>query len=227
MTAQDRGGKIEKRPRAANEAFVGPKGVGIATTIGLTGGIASGKSTVSSILRGLGARVIDADAISKWVTRPGTAAWRELVDAFGADVLNPDRTVNRRKLGSKVFNDPEALKRLNAITHPRTIGAIKKEIARSEKSDRVVVIDAPLLIESGMTDMVDQVWVVSVDRETQVHRLMERDHFSQQEAESRMRAQLPLDVKKKYADHVIDNSGSFDKTKAEIEELWNQLAGRK
>ena len=196
------------------------------TTIGLTGGIASGKSTVSNILRGLGAKIIDADAVSKWVTRPGTAAWREIVDAFGPEILNPDRTINRRKLGGKVFNDPEALRRLNAITHPRIIRAIKKEMARWERSDRVVVIDAPLLIEAGMTDLVDEVWLVSVDRETQVHRLMERDNFSQQEAESRMRAQLPLDVKKKYADRIIDNSGSFDQTKARIEELWNQLIGR-
>ncbi|MHB0885627.1 MAG: dephospho-CoA kinase [Bacillota bacterium] len=193
------------------------------TTIGLTGGIASGKSTVSSILRNLGAVVIDADAVSKRVTRPGTAAWRELVDAFGEDIINPDRTINRRKLGGKAFDDPEALKRLNAITHPRIIGAIKREMARAMKSGRVVVIDAPLLIEAGMTDLVDQVWVVSVDKETQVSRLMARDHFSQHEAESRMRAQLPLDVKKKYADRLIDNSGSFEKTKAAIEALWKQL----
>ncbi|MHB8946526.1 MAG: dephospho-CoA kinase [Bacillota bacterium] len=193
------------------------------TTIGLTGGIASGKSTVSSILRNLGAVVIDADAVSKRVTRPGTAAWRELVDAFGEDIINPDRTINRRKLGGKAFDDPEALKRLNAITHPRIIGAIKREMARAMKSGRVVVIDAPLLIEAGMTDLVDQVWVVSVDKETQVSRLMARDHFSQHEAESRMRAQLPLDVKKKYADRLIDNSGSFEQTKAAIEALWKQL----
>ncbi len=200
------------------------KGVKATTTIGLTGGIASGKSTVSSILRNLGAVVIDADAVSKRVTRPGTAAWRELVDAFGEDILNPDRTINRRKLGGKAFDDSEALKRLNAITHPRIIGAIKREMARAVKSGRVVVIDAPLLIEAGMTDLVDQVWVVSVDKETQVTRLMARDHFSQHEAESRMRAQLPLDVKKKYADRIIDNSGSFETTKAAIEELWRQLS---
>jgi dephospho-CoA kinase len=196
------------------------------TTIGLTGGIASGKSTVSGLLRGLGAKVIDADDISKRVTRPGAPAWRELVEAFGQDILNPDRTINRRRLGGKVFNEPAALKKLNDITHPRIVAAIKKEMDRGEKSGQITVIDAPLLIESGMAAMVDQVWVVSVDHQTQINRLMARDHFNEQEAESRTRAQLPLDVKKRYADRIIDNTGNFEQTKATILDLWNEVVAR-
>jgi len=198
--------------------------------IGLTGGIASGKSTVSRVLRELGAPVIDADLVAKDVVRPGTEAWRELVEEFGSDILNDDQTIDRRLLGNKVFGNDHAVRRLNEITHPRVIKAISDRLAdygRTGDPPPGVVIDAPLLIESGMTDMVDEVWLVMVDEETQIQRLMARDHFGVEQALNRINAQIPIGKKRKYADVIIDNTGSVRETRAQVRKLWSRvLEGR-
>ncbi len=195
--------------------------------IGLTGGIASGKSTVSRVLRELGAPVIDADLVAKEVVRPGTEAWRELVAAFGQDILSEDGSIDRRKLGDQVFADPAAVKRLNEITHPRILRAIaaRLEELRTAGAGTVpaVVIDAPLLIEAGMVDMVDEVWVVVVDQETQVQRLMARDHFGLEQAMNRINAQIPLREKRRYADVIIDNTGSVRETRAQVNRHWGRI----
>lgn len=195
--------------------------------VGLTGGIASGKSTVSRILRELGAEIVDTDVLAHEVVSPGTEGWAQIVSAFGNDILRPDGTINRRLLGRKVFPDPEAVKRLNAIVHPRVIRVCEQRIAKArlqkDEHQHVLVIDAPLLIEAGMCDMVDEVWVVRVDEQTQLSRLMERDKFSFNEAISRVHAQMPLAEKLKHADRVIDNTGTVEATRAQIVALWRQL----
>ncbi|RJQ05590.1 MAG: dephospho-CoA kinase [Bacillota bacterium] len=196
--------------------------------IGLTGGIASGKSTVSRVLRELGAPVIDSDLVAKEVVRPGTEAWRELVEAFGDDILLEDRTIDRRKLGDRVFGDPGAVARLNAITHPRIIGEIRERLRKFAEADPkerppAVVVDAPVLIEAGMVDMVDEVWLVVVDQKTQIQRLMARDHFGVEQALNRINAQIPLEKKKKYADVIIDNTGPVRETRARVRRLWDRI----
>lgn len=192
--------------------------------IGLTGGIASGKSTISKMLKELGAEVIDADLVAREVIQPRSAAWREMVEAFGKGILNDDRTINRRRLGSLVFPDPKAVERLNAITHPRILKRIQERVEEARRRGvRVLVIDAPLLIEAGMVPMVDEVWVVKVDPDTQITRLMARDHFTFQEALNRLNSQMPLEEKLKYAHRVIDNKGTPEETRAEVTRIWNDL----
>lgn len=203
------------------------EGGAVLVVIGLTGGIASGKSTVSRVLRKLGAPVIDADLVSKEVVAPGTAAWHELIATFGTDILNDDQTINRRRLGDKVFAEPTALERLNSITHPRIIQAIAERLQAYREAGAGappgVVIDAPLLIEAGMLDMVDEVWLVVVDRRTQMERLMARDHFRADQARNRINAQIPLEEKRSYADIIIDNSGSVRKTEVQVKRLWARV----
>ncbi len=175
----------------------------------------------------MGAPVIDADLVAKEVIRPGTEAWRELVETFGEDILNKDGTIDRRRLGDKVFADPEAVRRLNEITHPRileVIGRRLEEYARlGEDAPPGVVIDAPLLIEAGMVDMVDEVWLVVVDQKTQIQRLMARDHFGVEQALNRINAQIPLEKKKRYADVIIDNTGSMRWTRAQVVREWKRV----
>jgi dephospho-CoA kinase len=192
--------------------------------IGLTGGIASGKSTVSRMLKRLGAHIIDADAVVRELMTPGQPTHADIVRAFGAGVLDPDGTIDRRRLGRMVFADPSLLAQLNAITHPRVIQAIQARLGDLERQgQRVAVVDAPLLIEAGMTGMVDEVWVVAVDPATQVRRLMSRDHYSRREAVQRLRAQLPLEEKVKHATRVIDNTGSLARTRRQVRRIWQEL----
>jgi dephospho-CoA kinase len=181
---------------------------------------------VSRVLRELGAPVIDSDLVAKEVVRPGTDAWSELIEAFGSDILTEDREIDRRKLGDRVFADPAAVKRLNAITHPRIIRAIAERLQElSEPPGRFpgVVIDAPVLIEAGMLDMVDEVWLVVVDEETQIQRLMARDHFGVEQALNRINAQIPIKDKRRYADVIIDNAGSVRETRAQVKKLWERV----
>lgn len=192
--------------------------------IGLTGGIASGKSTVSGILREMGAEIVDADLLAHEVVQPGSEGWAQVVSAFGADILRPDGTINRRLLGRRVFPDPGAVRRLNGIVHPRVIKACLERIETARRlwgdNPHLLVIDAPLLIEAGMDTMVDEVWVVKVDENTQLRRLMARDHFTIGEAMSRVDAQMPLSEKLKHADRVIDNTGPVESTREQMLAIW-------
>ena len=194
--------------------------------IGLTGGIASGKSTVSAKLKELGAAVIDADLLARDVVRKGEIAYNRIVQCFGADILLPSGDINRKKLGNIVFSDKEKLALLNNITHPEIIKRMKERIQELKaEGARVIVVDAAILIEMGLHKYVDSVWVVTVDRETQIKRLIERDKFEYREAENRINSQFTNEVRKKYADVVIDNSKPIEEVEKRLEELWNNITG--
>jgi dephospho-CoA kinase len=168
--------------------------------------------------------VIDADQVAREVVEPGQPAWQEIVDAFGPAVLNPDGTLNRKQLSQLVFRDGEKLRRLNAITHPRVIEHFRQRLQwlRANRPDAVVVLDVPLLFESGMDAMADEVWVVWVDQEIEMQRLMMRDGITHEEAQARVAAQLPLEEKVRRADRVIDNTRSLQETIAQTEALYRQ-----
>ena len=164
--------------------------------IGLTGGIASGKSGISSLLKSRGAFIIDADKIARDVVEPHKKAWEEIVRVWGEDVLLSDLRINRSRLGSLVFGNKEELARLNNITHPEIIREIK-ERALENKDAPIVVVDAPLLIEAGLSSLVEEIWLVSIERENQIKRLIARDNISEKEAVKRIDSQMPLEEKKK------------------------------
>lgn len=193
--------------------------------VGLTGGIASGKSTVSQYLRELGAIIIDADALAKELVLPHSCAWREIVAHFGKDILNEDGSLKRKKLGEIIFQSPNERKVLNQILHPRIIEKTEELIKQYRQKENIplLVVDAPLLIETGMTNMVDEVWVVAIAEELQLKRLSERDNLSEQEAQRRLDAQLPFTEKVKYAQRVIDNSGEIEETREKVRSLWNKV----
>lgn len=187
--------------------------------IGLTGGIASGKTTVSDYLKSLGVCVIDADEVAHEVTSPGSAGFKEIIEEFGEDLLTAEGNLNRKKLGEIVFSDKEALSKLNAIVHPLVIENIRQMLVKIECSP-CVVLDVPLLFESGMDDLCDEVWVVAVDEDTQVKRLMERDGYNLDEATRRVNAQMPLEEKVRRAHRVLDNTGTIEETKRQVDELF-------
>ncbi|MFY9120118.1 MAG: dephospho-CoA kinase [Syntrophomonadaceae bacterium] len=193
--------------------------------IGLTGGIASGKSTVSRALRELGAIVIDADEVAHTIMEPGKPAWEDIIEHFGSGVLNADQTIDREKLGAIVFNNPERLQVLNQITHPRVGEQFKQIITtlRAEKSDAVLFMEVPLLYETHMERICDEVWVVWVDEETQIQRLMKRDGLSREDALKRIDAQMSLDEKARRADFVIDNRYSIEETIASATKYYNNI----
>lgn len=193
--------------------------------VGLTGGIATGKSLVSEILRGLGAYIIDADKIAREVVEPERPAWLEIVEFFGKDIINKDKTINRKRLGEIVFNDPVKKRKLEEIVHPRVIeeeNRMVKEYLKI-KPDGIVIIDAALLIEAGSHKRVDKLIVVYADKETQTKRLMERDGLSRPDAEKRIASQMPLDKKVKMADFVIDNSKDIEDTRRQTIDIFNKL----
>ncbi|KAF0220402.1 MAG: dephospho-CoA [Geobacteraceae bacterium] len=196
--------------------------------IGLTGGIASGKSTVAGMLKRRGAVVIDADLIAREVVAPGEPAYSAVVAEFGEGILNPDRTINRGALGRIVFADPEARRRLEKITHPAIGQRASEKLAELRCGGAAVVFYmAPLLIEAGITSRVDEVWVVYVDRETQVERLMLRDGISREEALRKIAAQMPMDEKRKQGRVVIDNRKTEADTEKQVQEVWEREIGKR
>ncbi|WP_053957537.1 dephospho-CoA kinase [Inediibacterium massiliense] len=186
--------------------------------IGLTGGIATGKSTASFIIKGLGVPVIDADLVAREIVEPKKEAFFEIVKYFGEEVLQKNGDLDRKKLGNIVFSNQEKLKKLNDITHQRIIDEIINKINMYRKLSiyPVIIVDAALLIEMKMNDLVDEVWLVITDKQTQIYRLMERDGFSFESAKKRINAQMSTEEKTKYAHVVLNNSGS-------IEDLTNKI----
>jgi dephospho-CoA kinase len=177
--------------------------------IGLTGGIASGKSAVSAILRNLGAQVIDADTLAREVVAPYQPAWNEIVEIFGNEVLQPDKTLDRKKLRRIVFDDPEARKQLEAITHPKIRQLAQEKIQDCAATGApLVVYEAPLLFEANIHLWLRPVVLVACDMTTQKRRLRERDHLTEAEVEQHLGAQMSLEEKRRLADYVIDNNGS-------------------
>ncbi len=195
--------------------------------VGLTGGIASGKSSAGKILAELGAKIVDSDILARVVVEPGRPALEAIVERFGDGVITDDGILDREKLRDVVFNDRKALNDLNAIVHPEVFREIQREIDdyRNSKPKGPLVLDIPLLYESGADAIVDVVVVVYVDRETQIERLMARDGFSREDAENRVDKQMDLEEKKRRADFVIDNSGSFDDLRRETKTVFIKLMG--
>ena len=192
--------------------------------IGLTGGIGSGKSTVADFLAELGAVIIDADEVGHEAFPPESEGGRRAVAAFGQEILAPDGSINRRKLGDMVFGNPKALSRLNRIMHPLMYDMVKAKIEEyRRKGVAVVVLEAPLLIEAGWTSLVDGVWVVVASEAAVLTWLEERTGLSREESLARIRSQLSSEERIKHADVVIDNDGDLDELKAKIKELWQGL----
>src|SRR5699024_4234079 len=176
--------------------------------IGLTGSIASGKSTVSLMFDEFSIPVIDADKIAREVVRPKEPAYNDIVDYFGHDILRDDDMLNRKALGEIVFHDQAELDKLNSFVHPRIRERMKElRDAYVEMDEQAIVLDIPLLFENNLTYLIDQAIVVTVDEETQIKRLMEREEFTREEALNRIRVQMPLKEKEALADKVINNNG--------------------
>jgi len=192
--------------------------------IGLTGNIACGKSLVLRMLAELGADVIDADQVSREVTAPGEPALEAIREAFGSSVFRADGTLDRRALGAVVFRDPEQLRRLEAILHPRIAERIRRWIAASDKP--VVVIDAIKLFESSLAAECDETWGVTCHPEQQLARLMARDGFTREEALLRIHAQPPQEEKVRRATRVIDNSGTIEETRRQVLAAWHDVCQR-
>jgi dephospho-CoA kinase len=196
--------------------------------VGLTGGIAVGKSYVVSVLRELGAEINDADSIAHEVMEPGKPAYQEIICEFGQDVpelLNADQTINRQRLGAFVFSHSERLKRLNEIIHPRVFAAQDEwmqSVAR-RNPQVIVVIDAALMIETGSYKRFDKIVVVHCDAEIQLARLMQRNQLSREAAAARITSQMPSAEKLRYADYSIDTSAGFTETRQQTVRVWNRL----
>jgi dephospho-CoA kinase len=192
--------------------------------IGLTGGIGSGKSTVSQILSELGASVLDADKVGHQCYQPGTEAWKDVVEAFGREIVAADGSIDRKKLGAIVFGDPEALARLNRIMHPRMYDMMADRIeAYRQKGVEVVVLEAALLFEAGWNPLVDEIWVTVASEPTVVRRVRERTGLPEAQITSRIRSQLSVEERTKNADLVIDNDGGVDELRVKVEELWGAM----
>ena len=192
--------------------------------IGLTGGIGSGKSTVSQFLTELGAVIIDADKVGHEAFKPGTEAWHEVVAAFGKQVIAANGTINRKKLGAIVFGNSEAQARLNQIMHPRIHNMVVTQIEEYRRQGvAVVVLEAPLLVEAGWTPLVDEVWVTVASEATVLKRLRERTGLSERESLARIHSQLPAEKRVRHADVVIDTDCALAELKAKIRELWEGL----
>lgn len=189
--------------------------------IGLTGGIACGKSTVAQMLANAGSILIDADQIAREVVEPGRPALLEIIERFGDDILHEDGTLNRKKLGQTIFQDTAARTDLESILHPKIRKLMFSRMAQAEAEHpkRLVVLDIPLLYESGLQERFEAVMVVYVPKAIQILRLMERDAISQTAARQRLKAQMPIDEKKELADIVIDNSGTPERTMQQLDEF--------
>lgn len=193
--------------------------------IGLTGGIASGKSLVTRVLRDLGAHIIDADKIVHDLLSPGEEACNEVVGHFGKSIQLPDGSIDRRKLGDIIFNHPDERAWLNQCIHPRVFQAYQAQVhrLRERQPDAIVVMDAALLIETGYHKNMDKLIVVYAGKKDQVKRLMERDRFTLEQALARISSQMPLDEKRKYADYVIDNTGTREASEQQTREVFEKL----
>lgn len=192
--------------------------------IGLTGGIASGKSTISSMLQEKGIRVVDADHIARVVVEVGEPAYNQIVEEFGIEILKEDKTINREKLGTIIFSDENKRQTLNSIVHPAVRKEMLKQVEEEKnKQSNAVVLDIPLLFESKLTHIVDKTLLVYVDQETQMKRLMKRNGYNEEEAKMRMDSQLPLYEKRELSDYIIDNNGSIESTKKQLNYLLEKI----
>jgi dephospho-CoA kinase len=192
---------------------------------GLTGGIASGKSTVAAMLAEAGARIVDADRIAHQVVLKGLPAWQDIVEHFGKGILDRDGQIDREALGAIVFNDAEAKEALNGIVHPRVFETMTQEIkllAETHPGD-LVIMDVPLLIESGLHESLPIVILVYIPQILQKERLMRRDGLSATDAAARIRAQMPIDAKRAHAHYIVDNTGDLDATRRQVLDIYQKI----
>lgn len=196
-----------------------------ALIIGLTGGIATGKSTVADIFRNIGAVIIDFDLLARNVVEPGKKSWQLIIDFFGNNVLNPDSTLNRKKLSGIVFNDPLKRDKLESFTHPFIWDEFITLVEKTIKLNRQAIIHAvvPLLIEGRMHDLFMNNILVYSSPEIQIKRLMDRDKISEQMAKKILKSQMPIDDKVKYCDFIIKNEGPIERTGKEVSDIWEKL----
>lgn len=194
-------------------------------TIGITGGIGSGKSTASQMLGELGAEVIDADKVGHRIYLPHTPAWREIVATFGDGVLAPDQTIDRTKLGPLVFSSPEALHKLNAITHGKIFAYIQGQIdyMQAKQATRVIAVEAAILLEAGWRSLVDQLWVVVAEVDVVIARLKAYKQFTEEQARARIAAQLSNEERSAQADKVIWNNADLPALRQAVQAAWQQL----
>ncbi|MBA7592315.1 Dephospho-CoA kinase [subsurface metagenome] len=199
----------------------------MALIVGLTGGIVGGKSTVTSMFKNLGAKIVDADELGHSVILPHRPAWKKITRLFGKGILQNDLTIDRGKLGKIVFTNQALLKKLNEITHPEIIKLIKKEINlaknKTHNREKILIIDAALIYEAKIDRLMDKIIAVYIDEGEQIKRLIKRNNLSKEEALQRIKSQMPMKEKVKMADYVIDNSSSLDKTKKQVEKIWQGI----
>jgi len=192
--------------------------------VGLTGGIASGKSTVAAYLKTLGAPLVDCDIIARKVVERDQPALKAIMQSFGPEVLFSDGSLNRKKLGEIVFSNPALRLKLEEITHPYILAQMQQEIREHTSNSQLpVIVDIPLLYENNLGDMVDLVVLVYAPYEKQLERLMHRDGFDEKVAKLRLKAQMPIEKKRALADYVVDNTGSIEQLKAQVDALWKEL----
>ena len=196
--------------------------------IGLTGGIGSGKSEVSRMLKEFGAEIIDADRVGHEAYLPNTETYDKVVAEFGDDILQTDGAIDRKKLGARIFVEPEARERLNAIVHPRMYAMVEERIQRlREQSATAVVLDAAILIEAGWDSLVDEVWVVAAPEEMVVQRIGQRNGLPAEQVRQRIRAQITSEERARHAAVVIDNNEGLDELSAQVQEVWTgRVKGR-
>jgi dephospho-CoA kinase len=192
--------------------------------VGLTGGIASGKSTVAKILQSLGAAIVNADDLAREVVEPGHEAWKEIVASFGADILQSDQTLDRQKLRTLIFNQPEARKRLESIIHPRVRALAEERIRQYGAAGYPVVIyEVPLLFEGKLQEWLRPVILVACNIETQTARLQKRDHLTPADAEKHIAAQMSLKDKRRLADYVIENNGTLEDLERQTRQILEKI----
>ncbi len=193
--------------------------------LGVTGGIASGKTTVARLLEELGARTIDFDTLSREVVEPGKPAWQEITAYFGSKVLQNDMTIDRKKLSEIVFRDATQRKRLEEFIHPRVYEEFARRVKEYATRDPEAIIQGvvPLLIEANLQNLFHKILLVYIPTKMQIERLVKRDGISREMAAHILRAQLPMEQKRSYADYIVDNSGTVEETKKQLEEIWEKL----
>ena len=195
--------------------------------IGLTGGIASGKSTVMGLLKAMGLATISLDEISRQILLPRTSGYLEVLSFFGSSILLPSGEIDRPALGKIIFSDAKKRKRLESITHPLILQEMEREISQLEKAgEEVVIVEVPLLVETGMIDEFDQIWLVYADEEEQLKRLIARDGLKTEDARLRLKAQLSLQDKQAYADEIVYNTGDLQTVKNQLINLWRKITCR-
>jgi len=196
--------------------------------LAVTGSFAGGKTTCARMFKNLGASVVDADKIYHRLIRPGRPLYKKIASVFGREILNKNKQIDRKRLGKIVFSNRRSLKRLTGITHPAVIRKMRSEVSRLKKaaSGRIIIIDAPLLIEAGLAKMADRLVVVKTGRKNQIKRCKKQWGMSAAEATKRIKLQLPLKEKTKLADYVVDNNGTLRQTREQVQDIWRKETGR-